>query len=182
MTHSTKSQNLIGRRFGRLIVIKRLSNKNSKKNWLCQCDCGKEHSAPGYSLKRGTTQSCGCFRIETCSLPGDEARFNEAFGSYVSNAKRRNYVFELTKIDFRKIAEQSCVYCGAEPKPLQPRNRKFSAAPFVCNGVDRVDNAKGYVLGNCVSCCGLCNRMKRELTSTEFKEHVRRIFLHQELN
>jgi hypothetical protein len=28
------------------------------------------------------------------------------------------------------------------------------------NGIDRVDNSKGYTKDNCVSCCQFCNRMK----------------------
>lgn len=31
------------RRFGRLIVIERVSNnKHGKSRWLCECDCGKK--------------------------------------------------------------------------------------------------------------------------------------------
>lgn len=34
--------NLIGQRFGRLVVLERAENKNSHVYWLCQCDCGNK--------------------------------------------------------------------------------------------------------------------------------------------
>ena len=41
-----KDKNLIGQRFGRLIVLMEVSKpkdfKNSGKHYLCRCDCGKE--------------------------------------------------------------------------------------------------------------------------------------------
>lgn len=51
--------NLIGRRFGRLIVIK-LTNTTGCSDWLCKCDCGNEVVITGNSLMTGNTASCGC--------------------------------------------------------------------------------------------------------------------------
>ena len=31
------------------------------------------------------------------------------------------------------------------------------------NGIDRIDNTRGYIVDNCVSCCSICNRMKGSL-------------------
>jgi len=43
------------------------------------------------------------------------------------------------------------------------------------DGLDRIDNTKGYVIDNVVPCCGHCNLMKRGMTVLEFKEHIQRI-------
>lgn len=57
----SKASNLIGQRFGRLVVIARNgSNRRGQSLWLCQCECGKTVSTLGASLKRGNTKSCGC--------------------------------------------------------------------------------------------------------------------------
>ena len=58
-------KNLIGQRFGKLVVIKHagsyISPRNSRSTkWLCKCDCGKEIIAIGKNLRRGVTKSCGC--------------------------------------------------------------------------------------------------------------------------
>lgn len=57
---------LTGKRFGRLTVICRdfetQKSKNAEKPyWKCKCDCGKEISVLGKSLRDGTTKSCGCY-------------------------------------------------------------------------------------------------------------------------
>lgn len=56
---------LTGKRFGRLVVIKRVENGNRRSlRWLCRCDCGKETVVFGDSLKQGKTKSCGCLARE----------------------------------------------------------------------------------------------------------------------
>ena len=35
-----KLNDLIGKRFGRLVVITKGKSKNKKVRWLCKCDCG----------------------------------------------------------------------------------------------------------------------------------------------
>jgi hypothetical protein len=59
---------LAGKRFGRLLVIKKSGNKNGPNyKWLCLCDCGKTVDVAGGSLQSGLTNSCGCFRNEKTS-------------------------------------------------------------------------------------------------------------------
>ena len=57
---------LTGRRFGRLMVVERVAaiNKSTNARWLCKCDCGKEITVLGTTLRRGESQSCGCYRAE----------------------------------------------------------------------------------------------------------------------
>ena len=57
-------ENLTGKSFGRLIVIKRVNNKGNNQFYLCKCDCGKEKIIQKYSLIYGKTRSCGCLRKE----------------------------------------------------------------------------------------------------------------------
>lgn len=33
---------LVGKRFGKLVVIKKYGHKYENITWLCQCDCGKK--------------------------------------------------------------------------------------------------------------------------------------------
>ena len=55
----------IGKRFGALVVKERVKNYvapsgQTKPQWLCQCDCGKETVVTGADLRSGHTKSCGC--------------------------------------------------------------------------------------------------------------------------
>lgn len=61
----TKLEDLTGRKFGRLTVIKRVENhKSGKTQWLCRCECGTEKIIPSVYLKSGDTKSCGCLATE----------------------------------------------------------------------------------------------------------------------
>jgi len=54
-----------GQAFGRWTVLSRVNNgKLRDAYWLCRCQCGKEHSVQGKSLRRGDSRSCGCLRRE----------------------------------------------------------------------------------------------------------------------
>jgi len=55
-----KKLDLIGQRFGRLVVIEEAGIKNGKCTWRCLCDCGNFTIIPSNHLKCGNTKSCGC--------------------------------------------------------------------------------------------------------------------------
>lgn len=63
-------EDLTGKKFGRLTVIKRDverdKNEKGRTHWLCKCDCGNSElkSITAYQLKSGHTQSCGCYASE----------------------------------------------------------------------------------------------------------------------
>ncbi len=59
-------KDIIGKRFGKLIVIKELDNKmdkNGHRHFICKCDCGNEIEVLGHNLLANQTQSCGCRKI-----------------------------------------------------------------------------------------------------------------------
>ena len=56
---------LTGQKFGRLTVLEKdLERSKNTTYWKCICECGKEFSTRGTSLRNGKTTSCGCARIE----------------------------------------------------------------------------------------------------------------------
>lgn len=63
---SRRSKNIIGDRFGRMVVV-RLHDPGASgrhASWECRCDCGKTSVAQGSKLANGNTKSCGCLRRE----------------------------------------------------------------------------------------------------------------------
>lgn len=59
---------LVGKRFGRLLVIRRAVNrKTHQARWHCQCDCGNFSIVFGYLLRSGRTKSCGCWKSDIAS-------------------------------------------------------------------------------------------------------------------
>lgn len=63
---------------------------------------------------------------------------------YISRAHKNNIIFEMTKEDYKQIIGMNCYIC----------NKKGML------GVDRIDNNKGYILGNVAPCCKTCNYLK----------------------
>lgn len=56
---------LTGSVFGRLTVQSRAgSDSTGRALWACECSCGGITVVPGYKLRRGSVQSCGCIRAE----------------------------------------------------------------------------------------------------------------------
>jgi len=174
--------NLKGKKFGRLTVIKRAeNNKWGYTRWLCKCDCGNEKVVDGNSLRNGHTKSCGCLRKDLIrgsnkerSLPLGLANMRIIMSLYKWQAKKRGHKWELTEEQFKNITQKNCFYCGAPPSNISRRNK--TNGNYTYNGLDRVDNTKGYTIDNVVPCCFICNQAKHKLTIQEFKDWIERIY------
>ena len=58
-----RATNIVGQRFGRLVVLRRNQRANmTNATWDCLCDCGNTVNVIGSLIKNGTTKSCGCYR------------------------------------------------------------------------------------------------------------------------
>ena len=58
-----KADDLTGRRYGRLVVIRPTKEKrNGKTVWECKCDCGKTTFVTSSNLQGNHVKSCGCSR------------------------------------------------------------------------------------------------------------------------
>lgn len=53
-------EDLVGKKFNKLYVVKHVGKKNGKHCWECVCDCGKIKEVKGVDLKSDNTKSCGC--------------------------------------------------------------------------------------------------------------------------
>lgn len=62
---------IIGQKFGRLLVIKLAQRGNRNRiRWLCRCDCSKEKIVYSDHLKNGSTKSCGCLNKSNALIHG----------------------------------------------------------------------------------------------------------------
>nr|DAU82992.1 MAG TPA: hypothetical protein [Caudoviricetes sp.] len=64
-------RDLVGKKFGKLLVAEEVEKVKGQRMFKCICDCGNEIITRGESLVSGNTKSCGCSR-----------------GEYVSNANK----------------------------------------------------------------------------------------------
>lgn len=56
-------ENLIDKKFNKLLVIKYSHTTKKKAYWICRCDCGKLTMSQAAHLKRNGRVSCGCSAI-----------------------------------------------------------------------------------------------------------------------
>lgn len=94
------------------------------------------------------------------------------YGTCKYQARRRGILFTLTKEDARRAITSTCHYCGTAPRHVWKAHNKtlrqgFASSPV--NGIDRVDNGKGYTVENIVPCCQTCNYAKRGMILEEFR-------------
>lgn len=188
---------LTGQRFGRLTVLSYLSPADGKLlfpdrrregRWLCRCDCGVEKYINTSTIRN--TKSCGCLNREMAAENGrtsgriakyipDRRRFlvNRVANYYRTNANTRGIEWALSLDDVQSLILSECVYCGSQLSNKLKTENKFGEIEILMhNGIDRIDSTKGYVIGNVVPCCKICNTAKLNLSLTDFYEWVQRVY------
>ena len=170
-----KPVNMVGQKFERLTVIRRsyLNDNFYHKKWLCRCECGKEKNITKGHLISGNTKSCGCLKKELKSLSLGLASMRRVIAQYKINAKKRKLEWNLTEKQVAKITKMNCYFCGATPNNVV--NQKTSNGEYIYNGLDRIDNIKGYTIDNVVPCCKRCNMAKNDQTLQEFKDWIKKV-------
>lgn len=101
--------------------------------------------------------------------------YKKMYYEYITNARRRNYRFDLSLEEFKKIIIQPCFYCGAIPRSAGRLLSAYMDFWPPANGVDRINPNKGYTLVNCIPACKTCNQMKGSMSMQGFLEHIGRM-------
>jgi 5-methylcytosine-specific restriction endonuclease McrA len=174
----------IGEKFNHLIILKldHVEWKYNRSNfyYLCQCSCGKEKVIDKNSIRRGVTQSCGCYHRKQNGLAHRKEKYSASmsgiYGLYRIRAKNKSINFELTKEQFKKITSQNCFYCGESPSQYTKSHKHHFYGAYKHNGLDRINSKQGYTIKNVVACCKYCNYAKNDLTTTKFLNHIRKIY------
>lgn len=184
-----KRIDLTGRKFGRLSVLGYSHShiqpsKQKRAIWNVECECGvkKTVSTANLTGKKSSTISCGCYFKELLHKGMRKTSEMSEFKTHYSLCKGRSNTdkkeFDISFDEYVSIIVNNCEYCGIEPPKRFYKSGKDKK--IKCHGIDRVDNEKGYVAGNCVSCCARCNQMKSILTVESFLNHIKRILNHVE--
>ena len=147
-----KIANIKGQKFGRLTAVRSLGlDKHYKMRWFCRCDCGGSTVTGVTTLRRGRSQSCGCWQKERASKANQTHRETlnrqstpeyRAWASILrrcynkNTADYPNYGGRGIKVHFswRKSYLTFLAHVGRRP------SNKYS--------IDRIDNDGNYRPGN----------------------------------
>jgi hypothetical protein len=104
----------------------------------------------------------------------EEAARSMLYSNFRSKAKERKLEWAIPKDEFISLCIRNCYYCDVAPKHIKTGYK----TRFVYNGLDRVDNTKGYTVSNVVPCCRMCNVAKNYYPQEEFLQWVGKVYLH----
>jgi hypothetical protein len=166
----------IGKRFGRLVVIKKTGEVNKFKQtlYLCKCDCGNSKDLSISALKV-STQSCGCLKRERDltlrgqnhpSWRGYEELPMKHWNQILDTAKKRSLTVDITiQQAYEAYLKQNklCALSGVEISLNLQKNRNTGSA-----SLDRIDSSKGYSIDNIQWVHKDLNKMKGKLMDENF--------------
>lgn len=156
--------------------MKEIGGKIGK--WKCEClGCNTEHLVRTTDLTGGTSKQCKkCAQFENTRkrvLPLKGACKTKILLQIRRQASSRNLEMLLTDSEILEITSKNCFYCKKEPF----NKAKSSNGDFILfNGIDRVNNLKGYTNENTVPCCKYCNISKLDLSLNDWMQNISNIY------
>lgn len=168
----------IGDRFGKLTITNQYQGQNRRTLVDYVCECGNVKIGALITNVKYQKSCNKCQNRGVTKKPYGESSFNNLYNRYKQNAKNRGYDFFLTKEKFRELTKKNCFYCGREPDKVMKTKR--CNGEYLYNGIDRMDNTKGYSLENSVPCCKFCNLTKNDTSFIEFINWIRTVYKNTE--
>ena len=176
-------QNLIGKRSGKLTVIKQSGrDKHKRVLWECECNCGNKTLVTTHYFNCGKKTSCGCTRKalgkENRGWTGYENISGSFWATIKSGASKRCLDFKITIQEAWEIylnQEKKCALTGISIE-FALSQRKNGDRTKATASLDRIDSTKGYLLANIQWVHKDVNMMKNKFNQDYFIETCSLIF------
>lgn len=168
------TNDLIGKKFGRLTVIKDTGKRTKDRHifWQCSCVCGNICEVDSSSLINGKTKSCGCLsRDKFINFHRKKGHFikadhtEEEVEDYLNSLKDRAKDFKWTELskELRKYGQ--CKICGTTANLVVHHLNSYYEFPE-----QRYDKDNLVVL--CRGCHGKIHGKLNEITKQVFYEYM----------
>ena len=168
---------MTGQRFGRLTVLCRdIEAEKLKKDrgavWKCKCECGNYASVSGKSLRKGTTQSCGCLQKERTSKSNGNNLLNKRFGmltvkQQLASKNQRTYwkcecdCGNVIEVCARELQSGDAISCGCW-KTKQEVGNRYGKLAVIKQAVKKTNNGQTQWICQC-DCGNVCTVSGGEL-------------------
>lgn len=143
-----KPENLVGQRFGRLVVLEDTKIMVSKRNQTyqkCLCDCGNIVIVPKSYLKSEHTRSCGCWVKEMHTTHGlSQSRIYKVYSGMKKRCYNKNHKL------YNRYGGRGITICDEWLNDFMAfYNWSMDNGYQDDLTIDRIDNNKGYSPDNC---------------------------------
>lgn len=136
---------MINNKYGRLLVLKKddeYLGKNSR--YICKCDCGKEMSFFGFSLKNGNTISCGCYNKEIITKHGMYK--TPEYSAYIQMKQR---CYNPNSKRYKNYGERGIIVCHRWLESFENFLEDMGKKPSKNHSIDRININGNYEASNC---------------------------------
>lgn len=89
-SNEERRSKMIGRRYGRGVVIEFAGKRGRVDLWKLMCDCGNTYICDTAHLNNGHTLSCGCYHRDITTTHGGVAKKERLFGIWMGMRRRCN--------------------------------------------------------------------------------------------
>lgn len=145
-----KCLDLIGKKFGKLTIMRVETYSHYQPKLLCKCDCGNEKIVLKSNLIRGFTKSCGCIRAKDNEFPHYKRLWNIWYSmkrrcSSPTDSSYKNYGAKGIEVCKEWDNDFMVFYKWA----IQNGYKRIKGKSYNALTLDRIDNHKGYCPENC---------------------------------
>jgi hypothetical protein len=166
-----KRIDLLGRKFGKLLVVEKKFSESGFISWICKCDCGNHIETRTTNLL-SKKKSCGCSWLKAQAerqWNGHEEISGEYWGAIKKGAKVRFLDFKMTIEEAWELFEKQNRKCALSGVDIKfSRNRKIGIEQTA--SLDRIDSSVGYKIDNVQWVHKDINRMKQNFNNEYFVE------------
>lgn len=146
----SKKLDLIGAKFGRLLVIANSESrtKAGKQIVMCRCECGVEKEVIAGALKSGNSRSCGCAIGESArkrfTVHGN--RYHPMYNRYMGMMQRCYYE---KSHEYKNYGARGIAVCERWRNSFDAFVEDMGLPPSDELTIDRINNNEGYSKENC---------------------------------
>lgn len=142
-----KILNLVGQKFGRLLVKNFSHSRGGKRVWSCICDCGNQTEKITSELTGKKISSCGCLRSEATSQRKRTHGYTRT-PTYVSWSSMKRRCNNPKHVHFYRYGGAGVKVCDRWQNSFEAFLEDMGERP-IGKTLDRIDNSLGYFKENC---------------------------------